>query len=65
MNKSNKNNFGTKFKKLEEIVNKLEEENVDLDEAIELYKEGNALSKELEKELKEVISNFDSEKNEE
>lgn len=64
MSRNNKNNFGTKFKKLEEIVNKLEEDNIDLDEAIYLYKEGNELSKELEKELKEVISSFNSDKDE-
>lgn len=49
-----KTKFSEKFKKLEEIVSKLENEELDLDEAIFLYDEGVKLSQTLEKELDKV-----------
>jgi len=40
------------MKKLQEIVDKLESGEEDMDEAIKLYEEGLKISKELEKQLK-------------
>ena len=45
--------FETQMKKLESIVDKLEREDVDLDESISLYEEGLKLSKTLKKQLQE------------
>ncbi len=39
------------MKRLEEIVNLLENDNVDLDKSIELYEEGLKISKNLSKQL--------------
>jgi len=43
--------FEDQMKKLQEIVNKLETENTDLDESIRLYEEGLKLSKALKERL--------------
>lgn len=43
--------FEDKLKRLQEIVNKLESEDVDLDTSIALYEEGLKLSKELNDQL--------------
>ena len=43
--------FEQQMKKLQDIVEKLEEGNVELDESIKLYEEGLKLSKELKKQL--------------
>lgn len=42
------------FERLEEIVNKMEGENIPLDEAVKLYKEGSELSLFLDSELKQA-----------
>jgi len=44
--------FEDQMKKLQEIVDKLESGEEDMDEAIKLYEEGLKISKELEKQLK-------------
>lgn len=49
-----KNNFETKLQRLEEIVEKLEEEQTDLDTSVKLFEEGIALSKEMAEKLQEV-----------
>lgn len=41
-------NYDDKMKRLEEIVNKLEKENISLADSVELYKEGSKLSKEIQ-----------------
>ncbi|MBR0420323.1 MAG: exodeoxyribonuclease VII small subunit [Erysipelotrichaceae bacterium] len=43
--------FEQQMKKLQDIVEKLEEGKVELDESIKLYEEGLKLSKELKKQL--------------
>ncbi len=43
--------FEDKMKRLQEIVELLDDENTDLDKSIELYKEGLDLSKDLKKQL--------------
>ena len=45
--------FEEQMKKLQEIVEKLEKEDVDLDESIQLYEEGLKLSKALKEQLEE------------
>lgn len=45
--------FEAQMKKLQEIVDKLEKGDVELDESIDLYKEGLKLSKVLKKQLTE------------
>ena len=47
------NKFETQMKKLESIVDKLEKDDVDLDESISLYEEGLKLSKTLKKQLQD------------
>ena len=62
---ANKVKFEDKMKKLQEIVNKLEDDNTEIDEAIKLYEEGLALSKDLELQLKgfeEKINDISKEK---
>ena len=44
--------FEDQMKKLEEIVEKLESNDVDLDDSISLYEEGLKLSKSLKEQLK-------------
>ena len=44
--------FEDKMKKLQTIVEELENDNIDIDKAIELYEEGLSLSNELQKQLK-------------
>ena len=48
--------FEEKLEKLEEIVNKLENEKLNLESSIALYQEAKKLSDELNKELNESIS---------
>lgn len=43
--------FEDQMKKLQDIVDKLEKEDVDLDESIHLYEEGLQLAKDLKKQL--------------
>lgn len=43
--------FEDKMNKLQDIVSKLEKDNVDLDASLDLYKEGLLLSKQLKDEL--------------
>jgi exodeoxyribonuclease VII small subunit len=45
MNKKKSNNFEKDLKRLEEISNLLEDESVDLEEALNLYEEGIGLSR--------------------
>ena len=52
--------FEDQMKKLEEIVDKLENNDVDLDESISLYEQGLKLSK----SLKEQLSKFEKKINE-
>lgn len=49
----NSNTYEKDYKKLEEIVKKLELGDISLDESVKLYEEGVALYKSLEKTLKE------------
>ena len=51
---NNKNNFESNLKKLEEIVDKLESGEVDLDESVKLYEEGMKLKKNCEEKLKSI-----------
>ena len=56
--------FEDKMNKLEDIVSKLEQEDVELDESLKLYKDGLSLSKELTKQLnayKEEIEKIEKE----
>ncbi|WP_428897291.1 exodeoxyribonuclease VII small subunit [Parelusimicrobium proximum] len=46
--------FESKLKKLEEIVEELEDEKTDLDKSVKLFEEGSALAAELSKQLKEI-----------
>ena len=46
-----KETFETQMNKLEEIVNKLEKGDTDLDESLKLYEDGLKLSKVLKQEL--------------
>ena len=52
--KASKNSFEQSLKRLEEIVESLEEGNVPLDAAVSLYEEGIQLSKECAGRLKET-----------
>lgn len=47
--------FEEKMKHLEELVRKLEQENLSLDESVKIFQEAKDLSLELEKELKESM----------
>ena len=60
-----KEKFEVLLKELEEIINKLEEGNLDLDEAIVKYQRGIDLAKKCKKQLqdaKEIVINKMSEK---
>ncbi|MGI6709943.1 MAG: exodeoxyribonuclease VII small subunit [Bacilli bacterium] len=60
-----KEKFEVLLKELEEIINKLEEGNLDLDEAIVKYQRGIDLAKKCKKQLqdaKEIVVNKMSEK---
>jgi exodeoxyribonuclease VII small subunit len=50
--------FEKKLERLNEIVNKIENETLPLDESIKLYEEGNALIKELKGTLEEAKKNI-------
>jgi len=52
--KKNKSNFEQDLSRLEEISRKLEEDNLDLEEAISLFDEGVKLSKSCLKTLREA-----------
>ncbi len=43
-----------KFKRLNEIVEKIESNSIDLDKSISLYQEGQALIQDISKQLKEA-----------
>lgn len=49
----NSNTYERDYKKLEDIVKKLESGDISLDESVKLYEEGVTLYKSLEKTLKE------------
>ena len=51
---NSKNNFESSLKKLEKIVAKLEEGNIDLDDSIKSFEEGVMLVKEYQKQLSEA-----------
>ena len=51
---NSKNNFESSLKKLEKIVTKLEEGNIDLDDSIKSFEEGVMLVKECKKQLAEA-----------
>ena len=51
---NSKNNFESSLKKLEKIVTKLEEGNIDLDDSIKSFEEGVMLVKECQKRLSEA-----------
>ena len=51
---NSKNNFESSLKKLEKIVAKLEEGNIDLDDSIKSFEEGVMLVKECQKQLSEA-----------
>lgn len=64
--KAKEASFETNLAKLEEIVNKLENQDVPLDEALKLFQEGVALNKscaeklqQVEKEVKKVVEKGD------
>lgn len=57
-------NFSEKIKKLDEIVNKMENKDLDLDESLKLYKKGSNLCDELLKEIEIVIKNIEEDVNE-
>lgn len=44
--------FEKSFQRLEEIISKMEEKGISLDESIKLHEEGNKIIKELEEEIK-------------
>ena len=48
---ANKPKFEDQMKKLQDIVDKLEKEDIDLDDSISLYEEGLQLAKDLKKQL--------------
>lgn len=49
-----KQNFETKIKKLEKIVQDMEDETLDLEKSVKMFEEGIKLSGELTRELKEI-----------
>ena len=51
---NSKNNFESSLKKLEKIVAKLEEGNIDLDDSIKSFEEGVMLVKECQNQLSEA-----------
>ena len=51
---NSKNTFEESLKKLEKIVEKLEDGNVNLDDSIKSFEEGGALVKECQKQLSEA-----------
>ena len=51
MAKSKEIKFEDKMKNLQDIVEKLEKDNIDLDASLDLYKQGLELSKDLKEEL--------------
>ncbi len=51
--------FEDKMKRLQEIVELLDDESTDLDKSIELYKEGLDLSKDLKKQLSSYESQIE------
>ena len=55
-----KEKFEDRMNRLSEIVEKLDDENVDLDESIKLYEEGLKLSKELTEQLEGFKEKIDS-----
>ncbi|MBR0461372.1 MAG: exodeoxyribonuclease VII small subunit [Erysipelotrichaceae bacterium] len=55
-----KEKFEDRMNRLSEIVEKLDDENVDLDESIKLYEEGLKLSKELKEQLEGFKEKIDS-----
>ncbi len=54
MGEDNNITFQEKLQKLKEIVEKLEDKNISLEEALDLFKGGCLLLKELKKSLKEA-----------
>ena len=52
--------FETALKRLEEIVQKLEHENVGLDESVELFKEGKTLAQKCERLLKNAQTSIEA-----
>ena len=54
MNKKSDTSFEKNFKKLEEIVEKLEDEEISIDQALSLYEEGIKLSKLCIKKLEDA-----------
>ena len=54
-----KEKFEDKMNKLKEIVDKLDDENISLDESISLYEDGLKLSKELQEKLKTFEKKID------
>lgn len=55
------NNFNKQYKRLEEIVDLLEKNEINLDEALKLYQEGLKISKKLEKDLKDISDKLEGE----
>ena len=55
-----KERFEDKMKRLAEIVEKLDDENANLDESISLYEEGLKLSKELKDQLEGFKKKIDT-----
>ena len=55
---NSKNTFEESLKKLEKIVEKLEDGNVNLDDSIKSFEEGVALVKECQKQLSEAELKF-------
>ena len=54
MSKEKDNNFEANLKKLEVIVDKLESEDIGLEESVKLYEEGMRIKKICDKKLKDI-----------
>ena len=54
MSKEKENNFESNLKKLEVIVDKLESDEIGLEESVKLYEEGMKIKKICDKKLKDI-----------
>ena len=57
--KEEKNSFEQRLQRLSEIVSKIEQSTLPLEEALALFKEGTVLSNELTKELEEASAQIE------
>lgn len=54
--------FEEKLSRLETITNEIEDQNLSLQKALEVYEEGSKLIKELEQELTDAMKKFENER---